>query len=285
MNEYQLHEHTSSPFRGDSESLSMLLQKIWDNRERQPHYLDDEIDKEDIQQLLSIIYNSKGEATIKAKHYVGMIKTLGKEPTTINILPKIYKDQNISDDKFNKDLLLWLKYSKKIRLPKYKSGANRINNDLLEVFIYMFASYTKKLFATNLYQNYTDISRDLSVVRGRINMPRYIRNISQGNMHRISCDYQRYQLDNNFNRIVKYVAKLLIKISNDKTTKRYLRDIIFLLDEVKDKAVRSSDCDKVRFNQIFSDHQTVLDYCRLFLNNSVSYGAPVASKYLLCSLI
>lgn len=277
MSEYKLHEFgTKTEFSGNTTLLEEILQNIWERRERQPYFRDKESDeeREDMQHLLSVLRHSNG-TQIKGRNYVGIIK-YWEEGTenTINIYPKIMEgvEKEALSALFQNNLIFWLSYCKYLRLPNYKSSLDTKKEDLLQVLIYYFSKYTKELFATSLYQNYIEIRRELGTVRGRIDMPEYIRrNLSTGRWHRISCVYQQFQLDNRFNRIVKHVARLLLPLATDSITKKNLRDIIYVLDEVKDIHCTPHDCDKVRFNQMFREFETVLSYCRLFLTSSISY--------------
>jgi 5-methylcytosine-specific restriction enzyme subunit McrC len=75
-------------------------------------------------------------------------------------------------------------------------------------------------------------------------------------------------MDNLFNRIIKYVSKLLLNHSQIQDNKKLLREIVFILDEVEDIKASLQDCLKVKLNPIFKEMFTVLDYCKLFLSNS-----------------
>ena len=79
-------------------------------------------------------------------------------------------------------------------------------------------------------------------------------------------------MDNEFNQCIKYVAKMLLSASNDYQNKRNLSDILFLLDEVSDVQISSEQCKRIQFNPMFSNFETVRDYCVLFLENSISFN-------------
>jgi 5-methylcytosine-specific restriction enzyme subunit McrC len=54
--------------------------------------------------------------------------------------------------------------------------------------------------------------------------------------------------------------------------KNLLSDILFILDDVSDTRVTYLDCEKVHLNPLYEDLSVVLDYCKLFLSNSVTYS-------------
>jgi len=124
----------------------------------------------------------------------------------------------------------------------------------------------------SLYQQYEEIDDDLSFIKGRINTREYINeNISKGRWHKISCSYDAFVFDNKFNRIVKYVANMLFTVSSNFENKKYLREILFLLDDVSDVKVCAEDCLNIDFNPMYKKFTCVKDYCYLFLSNSVSF--------------
>jgi 5-methylcytosine-specific restriction enzyme subunit McrC len=60
--------------------------------------------------------------------------------------------------------------------------------------------------------------------------------------------------------------------AKNEENKKILSDILFLLDEVTEQSVTIADCNRIKINPFFDDMNTVLDYCKMFLANSVSYA-------------
>jgi len=54
--------------------------------------------------------------------------------------------------------------------------------------------------------------------------------------------------------------------------KRLLSEILFLLDDVSDEHVTRAECERIKVNPFFEDMLIVLDYCKLFLGNSITYS-------------
>ena len=261
-----------------------FLNKVWQEREKSIFYRNlpkekevDEIEKEierdddlkEQQQFISFL----NDKTIKARNYVGVIHYNG---ITFNLLPKIFyegkdKSQNTNLDNIQKNILWWLSYSKRLKFPKLQSNYNKIKTDsFFEILIYLFSNFTRELLTKQIYQNYTEIDRELSFLKGRLNINPYIKdNLSTGNWSKLSCTYDSFEIDNQLNRIIKYVSKLLL--THTESSKQALREIIFTLDEVADIQIIAADCEKVKINPLFAEMQTVLDYCKLFLTNSMVY--------------
>jgi 5-methylcytosine-specific restriction enzyme subunit McrC len=253
------------------DDLEVFLDDIWSKREKSSYYFNEEDNRVEQQRFIQFLHKTK---TIKSNKYVGVIHFEGK---TINLLPKIfYKGENPKNHEvnaINKHILWWLSYCRKLKFPNYLSGLHSEKADFFEILIYLFSKYTRELLNSSIYQKYTDVNEELSFVKGRIDFNAYLRdNLSKGRNHKISCEYDTFQMDNDFNRCVKYVSKLLVSITKENQSRRYLNDILFILDEVEDINISSDTMKRMKFNPMFSNFETIRDYCVLFLDNSVSFN-------------
>jgi 5-methylcytosine-specific restriction enzyme subunit McrC len=253
------------------DDLEVFLDDIWSKREKSSYYFNEEDSRVEQQRFIQFLHKTK---TIKSNKYVGVIHF---ESKTINLLPKIfYKGENPKNHEvnaINKHILWWLSYCRKLKFPNYLSGLHSEKADFFEILIYLFSKYTRELLNSSIYQKYTDVNEELSFVKGRIDFNAYLRdNLSKGRNHKISCEYDTFQMDNDFNRCVKYVSKLLVSITKENQSRRYLNDILFILDEVEDINISSDTMKRMKFNPMFSNFETIRDYCVLFLDNSVSFN-------------
>lgn len=96
--------------------------------------------------------------------------------------------------------------------------------------------------------------------------------MSRGRWHKLNCTYDAFVFDNKFNRIVKYVTTLLFNVTSSLESKKHLREILFIFDEVSDIRATAEECESIQFNPMFSDFETVRDYCTLFLKSCVSFN-------------
>lgn len=252
------------------ENLEVFLEAIWSKREKSSYYSEEE-NREEVQHFIQFLHKNK---ELKSNKFVGVIHF---EDQTINLLPKLFFKGNevTSDDVrlINAHILWWLSYCRKLRFPNYLSGLNTQQADFFEVLIYLFSKYTKELLNTTVYQRYIEVENELSFVKGRINFSTYInQNLARGRNHKVNCSYDSFEIDNPFNQCVKSVCKLLLTASKDIQNKRNLNDILFILDEVSDIAITAAECKRISFNPMFTDFETVRDYCVLFLENSVSFN-------------
>jgi 5-methylcytosine-specific restriction enzyme subunit McrC len=64
---------------------------------------------------------------------------------------------------------------------------------------------------------------------------------------------------------------MLYNVTLDSQNKKYLREILFILDDVTDERATAEQCSKISFNPLFENFGIVRDYCQLFLSNSISF--------------
>lgn len=259
-------------FKGPTLELEEFLDEIWNNREKNSFYSDKEDDKIESQRFIQFIHKTK---ELKSNKYVGVIHFQG---TKINLLPKIFYDQDAeySINKINQiqnHILWWLSYCRKIKFPNYKAALGNSKSDFFEVLIYLFSKYIRELLNSSIYQQYEEVSRELPFIKGRLNSNMYItENLSKGKWHKLNCSYDAFVFDNEFNRIIKYVSTLLFNVTSNQESKKHLREILFILDEVSNTRATAEQCSRIKFNPMFGEFETVRDYCYLFLNNCISFN-------------
>ncbi|MEI6089447.1 MAG: hypothetical protein WCR42_03255 [bacterium] len=257
-------------FEGSFEGLEIFLDDIWKKREKSAYYTDDEPDRVEAQQFLQFLHRTK---ELKSNKYVGVIHFEGEK---INLFPKIFfeDEKDYSDTQINSiqnHILWWLSYCRKIKFPNYQTALSGKKSDFFEILIYLYSKYTRELLSNSVYQKYEEVERELSFIKGRLNTNEYINeNIEKGRWHKLNCVYDEFVVDNKFNRIIKYVATLLFNVTVNPDNKKYLREILFILDEVSDEKATAEECSNIQFNPMFGDFETVRDYCYLFLKNSIS---------------
>ena len=262
---------------GDTlKEFKKFLDNVWQKyKEDKPPYwrenlYDDEAD-EDIKKKQPFLFFDYEK--VKSRNYVGYIKFKEFE---FNLYPKICspndKEEKINYKKINNMLLLWLEYSNNVILPEIEAGLGNQDCDFIEILIYLFAKYTSDLLAISIFQHYEEISEETNFFKGKLNFNEYIKNCACGKSHKFHCTYDSFEVNNKFNQIIKYVSKCLYEISNNDDNKNYLIDILHSLDEVDDVVCTGSDCESVYINRFMGDFNTVLDYCKLFLANSVTFN-------------
>ena len=265
--EYQNKVDIQASFEG----LEGFLDEIWNSREKNSFYSENGNDKIESQRFLQFIHKSN---ELKSNKYVGVIHYEGSK---INLLPKIFYDseKDYSTNEVNQiqnHILWWLSYCRKIKFPNYQASLGSAKSDFFEVLIYLFSKYTRELLNSYIYQQYEEVNRELSFIKGRLNTSEYINeNLSKGKWHKLNCTYDAFVFDNEFNRIIKFVTTLLFNVTSSQDNKKNLREILFILDEVSDERATAEQCSRISFNPMFGEFETVRDYCQLFLTNCISF--------------
>ncbi len=273
VNLFEYENREDIPFsNSELEDLEIFLDNIWSARaEVNDAILQNNNDIEQ-QRFIQILRQTN---QFKANKYVGVIKFIDKQ---INLLPKIFYQNrsNLSNKEIitiNHHLIWWLSYSGKVRFPNYLSSMSSTSCDFLELIIYYFSFYTKNLLSSLMFLKYEDVEKESKYVKGRVDFNRYLtNNYVQGRWQEINCIFDQYNLDNSFNQAIKYVATLLLSITESSENKANLREIIMILDEVSDTSVTVEELKMVCFNPFLDDYQVVKDYCLLFLQNSISFS-------------
>ena len=253
------------------EGLEGFLDEIWKGREKNSFYSESGNGKIESQKFLQFLHKSN---EIKSNKYVGVIHYKGSK---INLLPKIFFDaeKGYSSTEFNQiqnHILWWLSYCRRIKFPNFQTSLGNAKSDFFEVLIYLFSKYTNELLNTSIYQQYEEVCSELAFIKGRLNINEYINeNLSSGKWHKLSCTYDAFVLDNEFNRIIKYVTTILFNATSSPDNKKYLSEILFILDDVSEEKATAEQCSRISFNPMFGEFETVRDYCKLFLTNCISF--------------
>lgn len=248
------------------------LQTIWSERysfgmEENTQY---EFKKESKQIILKIL-----ETEVIGGDFVGSVSKNGQK---INIFPKIFwspkNEDYVQTSEFANyvftHLFWWMGYTNdNLRLIKIQTETGETNGDLLEILIYFFAFYTEKLLEEFAFHDYELIQNTAPIVRGRILMSNWINNISKQNWQEIPCEYSEFQHDNQLNRIIKYVAGILLSLTKNPKSRILLNDILFHLNRVSDIEITLHDCDTIKLNPLFEEYRIVLDSCKMFLEGLI----------------
>lgn len=256
-----------------SDDLELVLDNIWNDRKR--FMPSDNLYYDSTSKKQRFVDFKKNE--LVPRNWIGTIHFRSNdEEYAINLLPKIFhieghKYNSKETDSIFAHILWWLSGSEKQNYSTMESSLGALESDFLEILVYMFSSYTLEILTSNSYNYYETVSEEIETVKGQIDFNSYIKNYATGNRHKLPCIYDSLQYDNQFNKIVKYVATLLKDFTQNNSTKKNLEEILFILDEVEYTTVSPEDCDKVVLNPIYTEFKTILDNCRLFLSSLSVY--------------
>jgi 5-methylcytosine-specific restriction enzyme subunit McrC len=247
------------------------LSGVWQNRNRyveKEEYLSEEEQQEErIQKQRFFDFTVDGK--ISARNYVGVVQF---GDIRIEVYPKIFADdatENVRQWQLN--FLYWLTYCRKVKFPFSFADVSKLAfDDYLELLIYVFANYTEETIAKQPFQAYQKVEEETTFLKGRLSFDNYTKhNLITGKWQNFYCNHEPFVYDNLFNRIIKYVTKRLLAISENYLNKEKLSEILFILHDVSDVRCTADDCDKVKLNPLYEDHKNVLDLCKLYLSHQV----------------
>lgn len=216
--------------------------------------------------FLSISYKKGTGKILKAQNYVGLIQT--KSGTTIEILPKIYESgREASYDKTIKIFLRMLKYLKDSPFKKFNlSSVDTRKMNLLDIFINMFLEELVVLLKKGLKSKYISEEGNLDYYKGKLNVNKHLMK-NMVNKQRFYVNYDEYSIKRPENKLIKSTL-LLLKGKTDKSSlQNSIRRYLFMLDEITPSKDIKNDFAKCSNNRIMSEYDSILSWCRIFLDN------------------
>ena len=139
-------------------------------------------------------------------------------------------------------------------------------DDIHNLFAAILAKGISSQIKHGLYKQYIDYSENVSIIRGKINMPETIRN-SVNRRTQIACDYDVMSENNIFNQILKTTAKILL-CSNDvnKEYKTELKRCILYFSDIDEISPKAIPWGKIQFQRNNNSYRMLLGICQLILD-------------------
>lgn len=251
-------------------ALTGYLSDVWQNRKRYVHteeVSEEEQQEERIQKQRFFDFTINGE--VSARNFVGVVQFEG---IRLEVYPKIFSgDQVQNAHQWQTNLLYWLSYCSRIKFPFSSASVEKLPfDDFLELLIYLFANYTVGLISNQPFHAYHTVEEETAFLKGRLLFDDYVaNNLVKGRWQHFYCAHEPFVYDNQFNRIIKYVTRRLAQVSKKPGNIETLNEILFVLDEVSDVTCTAADCDKIKLNPLYEDHQQLLRLCKLYLSHQM----------------
>ena len=200
---------------------------------------------------------------ITAKNYVGVISM--DDGTTIEILPKIYSREQISDAKVKKLLVEMLRT---LRNSPYKS-LQQTNVDvekmsIFEVFIRMFIDEVFSIVKKGLKCSYQTIQENETIFKGKMIFNQQIKN-NLAHKERCFVEYDEYNTSRPENKLIKSTLWYLSKTTISAKNKSDIKTLLCNFSEVSYSDDFKSDFEKVMVDRSTKDYKTALMWCKVFL--------------------
>ncbi|HPG35172.1 MAG TPA: McrC family protein [bacterium] len=200
---------------------------------------------------------------LTAKNYVGIIETKNH---IIEILPKIYKNEN-DDDNTRKIFLKMLKSLRNLPFRHFNTASLESEKlHLFEIFVRMFLEELGKLVRSGIKSQYVLNEENLNVVKGKIKWSEQIRH-NLVHKERIFVEYDEYSVNRPENRIIKTTIEFLARKGFSNNTSRLIRQYQFIFDEIPASFNIEKDFLLCKNNRLVKDYLNLLPWCRVFLKN------------------
>lgn len=168
--------------------------------------------------------------TLVAQNFVGVIN-LGEDQ--VEILPKI--DGLEGDDaQVRKNLASMLALA--LDIPLRDGDLSKMDDSsqsILEVLIRLFCRELWTEVHKGLLRRYEARSETLSVMRGRINIERQLRE-NAFHPERLACDFDEFTDNNRLNQLFKAALRKLSEVSRSSSNQRSVSELLFCFSDVDD---------------------------------------------------
>ena len=200
---------------------------------------------------------------ITARNYVGVITM--DDGTTIEILPKVYPQEAISEDMVKMLLIDMLRTLSNIPF-KFLQAAN-VNvakMNIFEIFIRMFVDEVFYIVKRGLKCDYETIQSNESVFKGKM---MFTGQIKHNYVHKERCfaQYDEFNPNRAENKIIKSTLCFLYKNTTSIKNKTDIKTLLNAFYEVDESKDYKADFSKIVPDRKTTDYQTALQWCKVFL--------------------
>jgi len=201
--------------------------------------------------------------SVKAMSFVGFL-SVGKN--TIQILPKISKEYK--ENEIVRNLLFMLSFTRKLEIKETEISklCKRKENNLFEIFVYLFSKNLMEIIKRNFHRNYNPCEDDLCFIKGKISFTENLRK-NLVRKHKLHCIYSEFTENILLNQIFRYTVSLLLKITKDRENYRLLKQLELIFSDITLKRIEIYDFDKVHLNRLNRYYEPLINLSKLFISH------------------
>jgi len=201
---------------------------------------------------------------IKFSQYVGALQT---GDLTIEILPKADAKKSPNTDLWQSVLLDLLRECRLLKIESFSHANLRLQpNAILDLYFELFLTEVEKLLQEGLVKNYQRKEENLSVLKGRLVVPKHLRkNQLQGD--RFYVNHEKFDYNHLFNQLIFKGLKVLERTIEKPDLTEKLRQILAVFPKVKDISPKQSHFEQLQFHRQTQRYSTALDIARLLILN------------------
>jgi len=220
-------------------------------------------DDVDVIELMGLSARKGVGKIITAKNYVGVITM--NDGTTIEILPKIFSQETVTEEKVKKLLVDMLKT---LRNTPFKSlqttNVNIEKMSIFEIFIRMFVDEVFYIVKRGLKCDYETIQENENTFKGKMLFSGQIRH-NYAHKERCYVEYDEFNTNRAENKILKSTLRYLYKHTTSAKNKSDIRTLLNAFSEVDESKNPQMDFSKIVPDRKTADYQTALMWSKVFL--------------------
>lgn len=217
----------------------------------------------DALELMSISARKGVGKIITAKNYVGVITM--DDGTTIEILPKIFSHETITDGKVKKLLVDMLKTLRNAPFKSLQSTNVNIEKlNIFEIFIRMFVDEVFYIVKRGLKCDYETIQSNESVFKGKMLFTGQIKH-NYAHKERSFVEYDEFNTNRAENKILKSTLGYLYKNTTSSKNKSDIKTLLNAFSDVDESKDYKADFEKIVTDRKTADYQTALLWSKVFL--------------------
>ena len=225
--------------------------------------LSNSTDDADALELMGISARKGVGKIITAKNYVGVITM--DDGTTIEILPKIYSCETITDGKVKRllvDMLKTLRNAPFKSLQTTNVDIEKLN--IFEIFIRMFVDEVFYIVKRGLKCDYETIQSNENMFKGKMVFTSQIKH-NYAHKERSFVEYDEFNTNRAENKILKATLNYLYKKTASSKNKTDIKTLLSAFSDVDASKDYLSDFSKIVPDRKTADYQTALLWSKVFL--------------------
>lgn len=196
---------------------------------------------------------------LKTQQYCGIINHDGED---FYLLPKISNHENETNLNIFIFMLMYI-YDIKAQNEQIASSKNQESDNILEVFIQLFAKNLFLEFQKGIYKEYITEQDNLNVLKGKYLINENLKhNFTKS---KIYCEYDEFSMDNILNQFFLYTLKILLRFAKNK---KLLKQCEIILDEVTCKEFDIESL-HVNFNRLNERFKKSFEFALLLLRKTI----------------
>lgn len=207
--------------------------------------------------LLSLNWNK-----LCATENVGLIQV---KNLSIEILPKIYKEESNKIEQAQKNLLYLLYYCYDIPIAESEIALmQKRKSNWFEILTYIYSKKLQDLFKKGANKQYITIEENLPLLKGKWMIQQHIR-INTFQKHLFYVNYDEFSVDIPLNRILRFVTNKLKFQSQDLSNRKSLYMLDQWMEEITLISNASPELKKVIFTRLNENYRPVFNLAILFI--------------------